>query len=301
MHHTVIVVLAQTSDSPSCAKATSVTCAMPGGAAAAAAEETPVPKEKYEKGQKSRPARDGGTKPPRAGGERDVSPSTTSTGSWIKIKGGRRTIAQWMEIDQENEDLDWKRALPADKRDELYLGAPCWGNHDTTNPLARHANQYKVSYKCVKCKLVMLYIPKHGATGEYRKAGPIGKTVSKVDIQEITKERRPKSAPKKEHSRATSKDKHPPAPPVPEWSESEDSFEKEGTSEEEEETPWIDTGKKRATTPGNSSQSAAGSHAPGAPASESDLMRDSTKRPAAAPSRRRTPKTSPQGGGPEDV
>ena len=258
------------------------------GSAAAAAEETPVPRERYEKGRKDKPARGGGSKPQTGSGERDVSPSATSTGSWIKIKGGRRTIPQWMEIDKADETLDWKRALPADKRDELYMGAPCWGNHNTTHPLARHANGYKVSYKCVDCKLVMLYIPRHGATGEYRKAGPLGKTVSKIDIEEITKERRPKPAPKKEHSQ----------PPVPEWSESEDSFEKEGTSDEE--TPWIDTGKKRATTPGNP-QSAAGSHAPGVPATEHDVMRDSTKRPAATPGRRRTPKTSPQGGGPEDV
>ena len=288
---TVIVVLAQTADSPSCAKATSVTRAMPGGAAAATAEETPVPKEgsKNEKGQKSMYGRGGGNKPPTGSGDRDVSPSTESTSSWIKIKSGRRTIQEWMKIDQADPTLDWNRALEVDKRSDLYLGAPCYGDHNTTNPLARHANQYKVSYKCVNCKLVMLYIPRHGATGEYRKAGPLGKTVSKIDIQEITKERRPKSAPKKEHSQQ---------PPVPEWSESEDSFEKEGTSDEE--TPWIDTGKKRATTPGNS-QSAAGSHAPGVPATVNDLMRDSTKRPAATPSRRRTPKTSPQGGGPEDV
>ena len=110
-------------------------------------------KERYETGRtpqsKPRSAGDGGNKPPRASGERDVSPSTTSTGSWIKIKGGRRTIAQWMEIDQEDETLDWKRASPADKRGELYLGAPCWGNHDTTNPLARHANQYKVSLSLI--------------------------------------------------------------------------------------------------------------------------------------------------------
>ena len=251
-----------------------------------------MPKEKYEKGQKSRPARGGGTRPQTGSGERDVSPSAESASSWIKIKPGRRTIPQWMAIAQADETLDWKRALEVDKRSDLYLGAPCYGDHNTTNPLARHANKYKVSYKCVNCQLQMLYIPKHGATGEYRKAGALTKPVSKIDITEITKERRPKSAPKKEHSQA---------PTVPEWSESEDSFEKEGTSEEEEETPWLDTGKKRATTPGNSSQSAAGSHAPGAPAKESDLMRDSTKRPAAAPSRRRTPKTSPQGGGPEDV
>ena len=247
-----------------------------------------MPKEKYEKGQKSKPARGGGNKPPTGSGDRNVSPSTESTSSWIKIKPGRRTIPQWMAIDQADETLDWNRALEVDKRSDLYLGAPCYGDHNTTNPLARHANKYKVSYKCVNCQLQMLYIPKHGATGEYRKAGPLTKTVSKIDIQEITKERRPKPAPKKERS----------PPPVPEWSESEDSFEKEGTSDEE--TPWIDTGKKRATTPGNS-QGATGSHAPGVPATEQDLMRDSTKRPAATPGRRRTPKTSPQGGGPEDV
>ena len=208
-----------------------------------------------------------------------------------------------MRIDKADPSLDWKRVFPVDKRDEKYLGAPCWGNHDTLNPLARHANQYKVSYKCVNCELVMLYIPRHGATGKYRSNGPLGKTVSQIDIEEITKERRPK---------ASSKEKPSQAPPVPEWSESEDSFEKEGTSAEEEETPWIDTGKKRATgplleevcsfrIPGTSSQGAAGSNAPGVPERENDLMRDSTKRPAAAPSRRRTPKTSPQGGGPEDV
>ena len=146
----------------------------------------------------------------------------------------------------------------------------------------------------------MLYIPKHGASGKYRSNGPLGKTLGRINIEEITKERRPKPAPKKEHSQ----------PPVPEWSESEDSFEKEGTSDEE--TPWVDRGKKRATrplleevgsfrAPGTSSQSAAGSHAPGVAATVNDLMRDSTKRPAATPSRRRTPKTSPQGGGPEDV
>ena len=255
-----------------------------------------MPKEKYEKGQKSRPARGGGTRPPTGSGEREVSPSAESASSWIKIKPGRRTIPQWMAIDQADETLDWKRALEVDKRSDLYLGAPCYGDHNTTNPLARHANKYKVSYKCVNCQLQMLYIPKHGATGEYRKAGALTKTVSKIDITEITKER----PPKKEHSRPSSKDKHPQAPPVPEWTESEDSFEKEGTSDEEEETPWLDTGKKRATTSGNP-QGAAGSHAPGVQATVNDLMRDSTKRPAAAPSRRRTPKTSPQGGGPEDV
>ena len=129
-----------------------------------------MPKEKYEKGQKSRPARGGGTRPQTGSGERDVSPSAESASSWIKIKPGRRTIPQWMAIDQADETLDWKRALEVDKRSDLYLGAPCYGDHNTTNPLARHANKYKVSYKCVNCQLQMLYIPRHGATGDHRTA-----------------------------------------------------------------------------------------------------------------------------------
>eukprot|EP00959_Pyramimonas_sp_CCMP1952_P438868 9188316-Pyramimonas_sp.AAC.1 len=110
---------------------------MPGSAAAAAAE-TPVPKERYEKGQKPRTARGGGNEPQTASGERDVSPSTQSTGSWVKC--GRRTISEWMKIDREDPSLDWKRADPVDQRDDRCLGKPCRGDHDTTNPLGRHAN-----------------------------------------------------------------------------------------------------------------------------------------------------------------
>ena len=231
-----------------------------------------------ERGQKSKPARGGGSKQQTASGERDVSPTATSTSSWTRCGG--RTISEWMAADRKDTRLDWKRAVTADEKDDRYLGEPCLGDHNATNPLARHANQYKVSYKCARCELVMLYVPKHGATCKYRQHGPLGPTVGNINFEEITKERRSR------------------APPTPtEIPDSEDSFEKEGTSEEEEETPWVETGKKRAT----SSSGAAGSHAPGVPEKETDLMRDSTKRPAAAPNRRRTPKTSPQGGGPEDV
>ena len=249
---------------------------MPGGAAAAAAE-TPVPKEKYERGQKSKPARGGGSKPQTASGERDVSPTATSTSSWTRCGG--RTISEWMEADKRDPRLDWKRAETVNEKDDRYLGAPCRGDHNTTNPLGRHANQYKVSYKCVKCELVMLYVPKHGATGKYRQHGPLGPTVGKINFEEITKERRSR------------------APPTPtEIPDSEDSFEKEGTSEEEE-TPWVETGKTRAT----SSSGVAGGNAPGTFGKEFDLVRDSTKRPADLQARRRTPKTSPQGGDPESV
>ena len=125
----------------------------------------------------------------------------------------------------------------------------------------------------------MMYIPRYGATGEHRRSGPLGPTVGEINFEEITKERRPRA---------------PPTPP--EVPDSEDSFEKEGTSEEEE-TPWVETGKKRATN----SSGAAGGNAPGVLGKEFDLMRDSTKRPADLQGRRRTPKTSPQGGDPESV
>ena len=230
--------------------------------------ELPVPK------RQAKPGRGGGSSHQTASGERAVSPSTTSTSSWTRCGG--RTIGEWMAIDRRDPRLDWKRAETANLQDDRYLGKPCRGDHDTTNPLARHANQYKVSYKCARCELVMLYVPRHGATGKYRQHGPLGPTVGKINFEEITKERRP---------RASSKERHPQEPPIPQWSDSEDSFEKEGISEEEE-TPWVETGKKRATMlqeefsfriPGNSSQSAAGSHAPGVAAAVNDLMRDSSK------------------------
>ena len=169
-----------------------------------------------------------------------------------------------MAIDRRDPRLDWKRAETANLQDHRYLGKPCRGDHDTTNPLARHANQYKVSYKCVRCELVMLYVPRHGATGKYRQHGPLGPTVGKINFEEITKERRSR------------------APPTPtEIPDSEDSFEKEGTSETEE-TPRVETETTRATK-------------------EFDLTRDSAKRPADLQGRRRTPKTSPHGGDPENV
>ncbi|CAK0880161.1 unnamed protein product, partial [Prorocentrum cordatum] len=115
------------------------------------------------------------------------------------------------------------------------------GDDDTTNPLARHANQYKVSYKCVRCDLVMLYVPK-------------------IKFEEITKQKTLQES----------------QGPTPEEVSSDDSFEKEGTSDEKE-TPWVETKTSRA-------------------AEELDMMRDSTKRPADKQVKRRTPRISPQGG-----
>ena len=130
----VIVALAQTRNSRCCPTATRATCRMPGAAAAAAAE-TPVPK------RQAKPGRGGGSNRQTASGERAVSPSTTSTSSWTRCGG--RTISEWMVIDRRDPRLDWKRAETANLQDDRYLGKPCRGDHDTTNPLARHAGAYR--------------------------------------------------------------------------------------------------------------------------------------------------------------
>ena len=230
---------------------------MPGAAAAAAAEYIPV------KSRKSKVAgQDGGSSRPKASGEQTASASGTSTGSWTRCGG--RTINEWMKTDKSDSRLDWTRAAGPNKDDERYLGKPCRGDHDTTHPLARHANQYKVSYKCVRCEMVMLYVPKYSASGKYRRQALV-KTVGEINIEEITKVKQASRPSKKETETISS----------------EDSFEKEGTSETEE-TPYVDSEKNRA-------------------AKELDLMRDSTKRPADLQGRRRMTKTLPQGGDPEGV
>eukprot|EP00959_Pyramimonas_sp_CCMP1952_P163889 3426473-Pyramimonas_sp.AAC.1 len=81
-----------------------------------------------------------------------------------------------MNLDRRDLRLDWNRAESAIKSGARYLGKPCYGERDATHPLSRNANQYKVSYKCMKCELVMLHVPKHGSAGKHRQTGPLGPT-----------------------------------------------------------------------------------------------------------------------------
>ncbi|CAK0850111.1 unnamed protein product [Prorocentrum cordatum] len=235
---------------------------MPGAAAAAStpAADVPIDSNKHRNIKKDQ-GLDGGSGHRRGSGDRQR--RQTDPERW-----GKRTIGEWMTLDRRDLRLDWDRAEADNEKDDRYTGKPCYGEHDTTHPLARHANGYKVSYKCVRCELVMLYIPKHGATGRYRQKGALGPTVGKIKIEEVTKEKVTKEKATSERESRTK---------IEEVS-SEDSFEKAGESEEEE-TPYPSTDQM----------------------SKADMMfdqmRDSTKRRTDPPTRRKK-KESPQAGEP---
>ncbi|CAK0832926.1 unnamed protein product [Prorocentrum cordatum] len=193
----------------------------PGAAGAATAADTPVNPTRSLNSKKDNDP-DGGSGQQKVGG--DQRRRQTDPERWA-----RRTIGEWMNLDRCDLRLDWNRAESANARDARYLGKPFYGEHDTTHPLSRHANQYKVNDKRIECELVMLYVPKHGATGKRRQTGPLGPTVGKLKTEEITKERITKE---KATSEKESRVK------VEEVS-SEDSFVKAGQSDEEE-TPCPD-------------------------------------------------------------
>ncbi|CAK0799400.1 unnamed protein product, partial [Prorocentrum cordatum] len=133
-----------------------------------------------------------------------------------------------MAIDRRGSRLDWRRAAGTDERGERRLGKPRRGGHDAASPLARLANQYRVSYECARCDLVMLYAPNHGASGRHRQQGPLGSTVDKIKFEEITKQRPSRGSPR----------------PTAEEASSGDSFEKGGAPDGEE-TPRAETKTSR--------------------------------------------------------
>ena len=83
----------------------------------------------------------------------------------------RKSTAEWMRIDLRNPELDWERAEGIDARTPIALGTPCKGEHvtETSHP-KRVANQAMVLYKCKVCQVRLLYVPRQGFSGAYRKA-----------------------------------------------------------------------------------------------------------------------------------
>ncbi len=69
-----------------------------------------------------------------------------------------------------SETWDWHRRSGADPRDPRCSGPPCHGHHLR---LGRRGNQHANYYHCIECGLRILYIPKHGKSGKYRRAGPL--------------------------------------------------------------------------------------------------------------------------------
>ena len=110
-----------------------------------------------------------------------------------KKRAPKLTVAQRMALDRRDDRLDWSRAEGIDGRDPRARGAPCYGRHDPLHPQCRVANQHMVKYKCVNCTIQMLYIPRFGCTGQYRKPtelqknhNPAGRKM-KTGIPEDTK------------------------------------------------------------------------------------------------------------------
>ena len=85
------------------------------------------------------------------------------------------SAAQRMHLDRRDPRLDWSRAELTDPRDPLAKGPPCNGRHDTSEPQCRVANQFMVKYRCLNCRIQLLYVPRRGCTGEYRRATPLTK------------------------------------------------------------------------------------------------------------------------------
>ena len=73
-------------------------------------------------------------------------------------------------LEQDNPSFEWHRRTGADARDPRCLGGPCQGSHQV---LTRGANQHAAYYRCEDCRLRILYIPKTGARGMSRAAGPL--------------------------------------------------------------------------------------------------------------------------------
>ena len=90
-------------------------------------------------------------------------------------KKPKLTAAQRMFIDRRDPKLDWQRAELMGPRDPLAKGAPCNGRHDTSEPQCRRANQYMVKYRCLNCMIQLLYVPRRGCSGEFRRATPLSK------------------------------------------------------------------------------------------------------------------------------
>ncbi len=73
-------------------------------------------------------------------------------------------------LEQDNPSFEWHRRTGTDARDPRCLGGPCQGAHQV---LTRGANQHAAYYRCEDCRLRILYIPKTGARGMLRTAGPL--------------------------------------------------------------------------------------------------------------------------------
>lgn len=76
--------------------------------------------------------------------------------------------------------FDWTRTGYANPRDPRCLGGQCRGNHEVETfgrGSSSGQNGHALWLSCRDCKLRVLYVPRWGATGSYRSAGPLPQDV----------------------------------------------------------------------------------------------------------------------------
>ena len=150
------------------------------------------------------------------------------------------TLGERMYQDRWDETLDWNRAETADPRDPR--GATC--EHKVEKPNCRIANAHMVQYKCQECAMILLYVPKKGSMGRFRKAtelqaatgpaGPHNKHDRKLKVPEIPEsEPTPTQPTSKAKAKAECRSVGVCTSPPPE----EEEEEEEEVAEEEQATP----------------------------------------------------------------
>lgn len=81
------------------------------------------------------------------------------------------------------EALEYHRMVGPDPRDPRCEGAPCWGHHTPQAPgrgSGSGSNKWAKWVVCETCKLRLQYIPKVGAPGHRRSAGPLPRDVKET-------------------------------------------------------------------------------------------------------------------------
>ena len=97
-------------------------------------------------------------------------------------KTTRRNVQEVIDEDYKDEKWVWDLQEEADPRDPRCSGAPCHGEHTVDQHNCRIANQHALVVKCRVCGIRLLYVPRQGSSGAYRKSTPL------AESQKISKE-----------------------------------------------------------------------------------------------------------------
>eukprot|EP00435_Cladocopium_sp_Y103_P060805 s110_g22.t1 len=118
------------------------------------------------------------TAPPKATAPPTPAMSSKENLSKEKVNKTKAQRAKEME-----ESLEWDRAVGPDARDPRLEGPPCHGHHRPAAPgkgSCSGSNKWAKWIGCEVCQLRLQYIPRVGAPGHRRSAGPLPRDVTEV-------------------------------------------------------------------------------------------------------------------------